>query len=139
LVPAPSPQQKRVEGFLFWSPLQSSGQLRQSSPSAVSQIPFPQLGASRQSPGQLPQSSPASQMPLLLHGLQFDVSKSRQLATQARSPPPKPRDWQVSPARLLPSQTSLHSPWTLPSPQAPGMQSFASYVQSELQPRPAPT
>ncbi len=67
--PSPSPQQYRLFG-LPCLPLQSPGQLRQSSPSAVSQISFPQTAPplnDRQSSAQLLQSSPDSHVPSLSH------------------------------------------------------------------------
>ena len=66
-VSPPNPQQKRPLGLPLWTPVQSWGQLRQSSPSPASQRPLPQVAAGRSNDGQsapqLAQSSPASHTP----------------------------------------------------------------------------
>jgi len=54
--PPPAPQQNWLLGLPLCTPLQSCGQLKQSSPSAPSQMPLPQLALL--SPQQ-PQASPA--------------------------------------------------------------------------------
>jgi hypothetical protein len=63
--PSPSPQQKRFARFPLWRPLQSIGQITQSSPSPALQMPSPQEAPAldAQSLGQPMQSSPGSHTP----------------------------------------------------------------------------
>ena len=119
-VPSPSPQQYRLVVLPLCTPLQSDGQLRQSSPSAVSQTSLPQRGPPpMHSLWQLLQSSPASQTLSRSHTLHPDVSNPVQSALQANVPLPKPCVRQVAPPRSEPSQASVASRIPLPQVAQP--------------------
>jgi len=75
----------------FWTPLQSSGQLSQSSPIAVSHAWFPQVGTLiAHSFGQLLQVSPASQTPSRSQILHPEVSMPEQSELHRSVPLPNP-------------------------------------------------
>ncbi|MFT5432936.1 MAG: hypothetical protein ACI9OJ_003640 [Myxococcota bacterium] len=95
----------------------------QFSPSAASQIPFPQAAAEplAQSAGQLVQSSPLSQTPSLSQTGQpvHPLESTSQPAVQTRAPPVQPNAAQDWPAKSAPSQASVAS--ATPSSQTAGL------------------
>eukprot|EP00035_Acanthoeca_spectabilis_P013913 m.262484 g.262484 ORF g.262484 m.262484 type:complete len:335 (-) comp16004_c0_seq12:4410-5414(-) len=124
------PQQYRFDGFPPVTPLQSLGQLEQSSPAPVSQMLLPQTAPDVVPPMQsaeLVQSSPASQIPFPLHGV-IGVLGHPQAGTEVVWPT---SFGQASLQSGVPSPSESVS--ATPQPHAPGAVLLGSLAHASLQ------